>query len=57
MFGIKLSLPKLDKRIIYESDDKATYIPNSKLRKMSPTELREEFHELVKEINKLCETP
>ena len=57
MFGIKFSLPKLDKKIIYESDDKATYIPNSKLRKMSPKELREEFHELVERINKLCETP
>ena len=41
-------------KIIYESDDKATFIPNSKLREMSPAEIQEKFHELVNEIKKLC---
>jgi len=45
--------PKRNK-IIYKSDDKATFIPNSKLREMSPAEIQEEFHELVNEIKKLC---
>lgn len=44
-------------KIIYRSDDKATFIPNSKLQKMNSAEIREEFQQLVNEINKLRSTP
>ncbi|MGD2250553.1 MAG: hypothetical protein PVF58_19320 [Candidatus Methanofastidiosia archaeon] len=53
----KISLPNSNKKkIIYESDDKATFIPNSRLQEMSIAEIGKEFQELIEEINKFRNT-